>query len=135
MPRSESSVMERLRRECRPGTTQACHDTEAARVCNHSVNKPQRRSGQTPRAAPPDARTTAAPGQHGARGHPHRRPEQRRRPFGDFAKFKETLSTAATSRLGIGWAWLVLAHGQIEVIGTTNKVTQQSDRYTPTLGL
>src|SRR6184192_4115790 len=33
--------------------------------------------------------------------------------FGDFTKFKEQIASAATSRFGSGWAWLVLASGKI----------------------
>ena len=34
--------------------------------------------------------------------------------FGDFAKFKEQLASAATTRFGSGWAWLALAGGKLE---------------------
>ncbi len=41
--------------------------------------------------------------------------------FGDFAKFKEQLSTAATSQFGSGWAWLAVAKGKLEVAGRPNQ--------------
>ena len=40
--------------------------------------------------------------------------------FGDFAKFKEQLGTAATSQFGSGWAWLAVAKGKLEVAGRPN---------------
>src|SRR3989449_9539908 len=38
-----------------------------------------------------------------------------KRTFGDFAKFKEQLSAAATSQFGSGWAWLTVANRKVEV--------------------
>src|SRR5882762_2193275 len=38
-----------------------------------------------------------------------------KRTFGEFAKFKELLSNAATSQFGSGWAWLTLANGKLEI--------------------
>jgi Fe-Mn family superoxide dismutase len=55
--------------------------------------------------------------------------------FGDFAKFKETLSTAATTRFGSGWAWLVLAGDKLEVYSTPNQDSPLMDGKTPLLGL
>src|SRR5438094_9139975 len=44
-----------------------------------------------------------------------------KRTFGDFARFKEQLSTAATSQFGSGWAWLAVARGRREVAGRPNQ--------------
>src|SRR6058998_1256651 len=38
-----------------------------------------------------------------------------RRTCGEFAKFKEQLSTGGTTRFGSGWAWLALAGGKLEL--------------------
>jgi len=58
-----------------------------------------------------------------------------RRTFGDFAKFKEQLSTAATSQFGSGWAWLTVSNGKLEVAGRPNQDSPLMDRKTPILGL
>ena len=58
-----------------------------------------------------------------------------RRTFGDFAKFKEQLSTAATSQFGSGWAWLTVANGKLEVAGRPNQDSPLMDRKIPILGL
>jgi len=55
--------------------------------------------------------------------------------FGDFAKFKEQLASAATSRFGSGWAWLVLSGGKLEVLSTANQDTPLMDGKIPVLGL
>ncbi len=58
-----------------------------------------------------------------------------KRTFGDFSKFKETLSGAATSRFGSGWAWLVVANGKLDVYSTANQDSPLMDGDTPLLGL
>ena len=57
--------------------------------------------------------------------------------FGDFAKFKEALTTAATTRFGSGWAWLTVASGggKLEVSSTANQDSPLMDGKTPILGL
>ena len=55
--------------------------------------------------------------------------------FGDFAKFKEAIATAATTRFGSGWAWLALAGGKLEVYSTPNQDSPVMDGKTPILGL
>src|SRR6266566_4192647 len=55
--------------------------------------------------------------------------------FGDFAKFKEQLSTAATSQFGSGWAWLAVAKGKLEVAGRPNQDSSLMDDKIPILGL
>jgi len=58
-----------------------------------------------------------------------------KRTFGDFSKFKETLTGAATSRFGSGWAWLVVANGKLDVYSTANQDSPLMDGDTPLLGL
>ena len=41
--------------------------------------------------------------------------------FGTFDKFKEEFETAAKTRFGSGWAWLVLNNGELEVMSTPNQ--------------
>jgi Fe-Mn family superoxide dismutase len=55
--------------------------------------------------------------------------------FGDFAKFKEAVGTAATTRFGSGWAWLVLSGGKLEVYSTANQDSPLMEGKTPILGL
>lgn len=43
------------------------------------------------------------------------------RDFGSFNTFKEQFSTAATSRFGSGWAWLVVRDGKLEIGSTANQ--------------
>jgi len=58
-----------------------------------------------------------------------------KRTFGDFSKFKETLTGAATSRFGSGWGWLVVANGKLDVYSTANQDSPLMDGDTPLLGL
>ena len=44
-----------------------------------------------------------------------------KRTFGDFTKFKEQLSNAATSQFGSGWAWLTVSNGKLGVAGRPNQ--------------
>jgi len=55
--------------------------------------------------------------------------------FGDFAKFKEQVASAATSRFGSGWAWLVPSGGKLEVFSTANQDSPLMDGKIPVLGL
>ena len=55
--------------------------------------------------------------------------------FGDFAKFKEAIGTAATTRFGSGWAWLASANGKLEVFSTANQDSPLMDGKKPILGL
>jgi len=41
--------------------------------------------------------------------------------LGGFDKFKETFSTAAATRFGSGWAWLVVQNGKLAVGSTANQ--------------
>ena len=56
--------------------------------------------------------------------------------FGDVAKLKELVSSAAVSRFGSGWAWLVATKdGRLEVTSTPNQDSPLMDGKTPILGL
>ena len=56
--------------------------------------------------------------------------------FGSFEDFKAALTTAATSRFGSGWAWLVVnPDGKLEVTSTANQDTPISEGKTPILGI
>ena len=41
--------------------------------------------------------------------------------FGDFTKFQEAFTQAATTCFGSGWAWLALKNGALAVYSTTNQ--------------
>jgi superoxide dismutase, Fe-Mn family len=58
-----------------------------------------------------------------------------KRTFGEFAKFKEQLSTAATTQFGSGWAWLTVTNGKLEVAGRPNQDSPLMDNKTPILGV
>ncbi|MFQ5511192.1 MAG: superoxide dismutase [Candidatus Krumholzibacteriia bacterium] len=56
--------------------------------------------------------------------------------FGGFAKFQETLATAAATRFGSGWAWLsVKSDGGLTVTSTPNQDSPISEGLTPILGI
>jgi len=55
--------------------------------------------------------------------------------FGSFDAFKEEFSTAAATRFGSGWAWLVVSGGELEVVSTPNQDTPISEGKTPVLAL
>lgn len=56
--------------------------------------------------------------------------------FGSFDAFKQAISTAAATRFGSGWAWLVLnKDGELEVISTPNQDSPWMLGYTPLLGI
>ena len=56
--------------------------------------------------------------------------------FGSFEDFKAAFTTAATSRFGSGWAWLVVnPDGKLEVTSTANQDTPISEGKTPILGI
>jgi superoxide dismutase, Fe-Mn family len=61
--------------------------------------------------------------------------EALRKTFGDFAKFQEQLSAAATGRFGSGWAWLALNRGKLEVFSTPNQDSPLMEGNLPILGL
>jgi Fe-Mn family superoxide dismutase len=56
--------------------------------------------------------------------------------FGSFDGFKEKFATAAKTRFGSGWAWLVVnASGELEVTSSPNQDSPYMDGKTPVLGL
>ena len=56
--------------------------------------------------------------------------------FGSFDDFKIAFTTAATTRFGSGWAWLVVnKEGKLEVMSTANQDTPISEGKTPILGI
>ena len=55
--------------------------------------------------------------------------------LGGFAKLKETLSGAATTRFGSGWAWLAVSSGKLELFSTANQDSPLMDGKIPILGL
>ena len=56
--------------------------------------------------------------------------------FGSFEDFKAAFTTAATSRFGSGWAWLVVnPDGKLEVTSTANQDPPISEGKTPILGI
>ncbi|MBS4761665.1 superoxide dismutase [Carnobacteriaceae bacterium zg-ZUI252] len=55
--------------------------------------------------------------------------------FGSVEAFKEAFETAAKTRFGSGWAWLVVSNGELEVVSTPNQDSPLTDGKTPILGL
>lgn len=55
--------------------------------------------------------------------------------FGSFDSFKEKFSTAAGTRFGSGWAWLVVDGGKLSVESTPNQDNPLMEGRTPILGL
>ena len=56
--------------------------------------------------------------------------------FTGFSAFKEQFNTAAKSRFGSGWAWLVIDNsGKLSIISTANQDTPLSGGLYPILGL
>src|SRR5258708_4168357 len=56
--------------------------------------------------------------------------------FGNFQKFKEEFTAAATNRFGSGWAWLVVSkEKKLVIMSTANQDSPLMEGHTPILGL
>jgi Fe-Mn family superoxide dismutase len=55
--------------------------------------------------------------------------------FGGFDNFKEKFNTAATTRFGSGWAWLVLDGNKLDIISTANQDNPVMEGKYPVMGL
>ena len=55
--------------------------------------------------------------------------------FGSFEDFKNEFKTAATSRFGSGWAWLVVDNGKLAIMSTANQDSPLMEGKTPIIGL
>jgi superoxide dismutase, Fe-Mn family len=80
--------------------------------------------------------TVMAPAGKGGGGEPSGKlADALKRTFGDFTKFKELFTNAATAQFGSGWAWLTLANGKLEISGRPNQDSPLMDSKVPVLGL
>jgi len=55
--------------------------------------------------------------------------------FGSFDDFKSAFASAAGTRFGSGWAWLVVSDGELKVYSTANQDSPYMTGDTPILGL
>jgi Fe-Mn family superoxide dismutase len=55
--------------------------------------------------------------------------------FESFDKFQQQLSTAAVTRFGSGWGWLVVDKGKLKVLSSANQDSPVSEGQTPILGI
>jgi Fe-Mn family superoxide dismutase len=55
--------------------------------------------------------------------------------FGSFEAFQQTFASAAATRFGSGWAWLVESGGTLEVLSTPNQDSPLMEGKKPLLGL
>ena len=55
--------------------------------------------------------------------------------FGSFDKFQTLLATAAATRFGSGWGWLILDGGKLKVISTANQDSPISKGQSPIMGI
>ena len=55
--------------------------------------------------------------------------------FESFENFKDTFSTAAKTRFGSGWAWLVIKDGALSIISTPNQDSPLSQGFTRVFGV
>jgi len=80
--------------------------------------------------------TIMAPASKGGGGEPTGKlADAINRTFGEFVKFKELLSNAATSQFGSGWAWLTVANGKLEIAGRPNQDSPLMESKVPILGV
>lgn len=55
--------------------------------------------------------------------------------FGSVDSFKEEFASAATTRFGSGWAWLVDSQGELKIYSTANQDSPYLNGDTPLIGL
>ena len=55
--------------------------------------------------------------------------------FGSLDNFKEEFKKAATTLFGSGWAWLVVADGELEIMQTHNQDSPLTEGKIPVLGI
>jgi Fe-Mn family superoxide dismutase len=55
--------------------------------------------------------------------------------WGSLEEFQSAFATAAATRFGSGWAWLVLVNGELEITSTANQDNPISEGNVPLLGL
>jgi superoxide dismutase, Fe-Mn family len=55
--------------------------------------------------------------------------------FESFDKFQQQLSTAAITRFGSGWAWLVVDKGKLKIVSSANQNNPLTDGPIPILGV
>jgi Fe-Mn family superoxide dismutase len=55
--------------------------------------------------------------------------------FGGFDDFKKKFATAAVTRFGSGWGWLVVNDGKLEIMSTPNQDSPLTEGKTPVLGI
>ncbi len=54
--------------------------------------------------------------------------------FGDLTKFREEMTTAATTLFGSGWAWLVSDTGTLRIVARPNQDSPLMEGHVPLLG-
>jgi Fe-Mn family superoxide dismutase len=55
--------------------------------------------------------------------------------FGSFEAFHEKFTSAAATRFGSGWAWLIVNDGKLDVYSTANQDSPYMENKVPILGL
>lgn len=55
--------------------------------------------------------------------------------FGSFDKFREQFNSAALTRFGSGWAWLVKNQGKLDIISSANQDSPIMEGKSPVMGL
>jgi Fe-Mn family superoxide dismutase len=55
--------------------------------------------------------------------------------FGDFAKFKDTVTNNGMTRFGSGWSWLVFSKGALKACSTANQDSPLMEGDVPVLGV